>query len=641
MALAQTGRRISTGSVSDSRYPLFDDYLHRFGAVAGLFDYSPFDPLSYRRRAQELESFEGDRVALAGLLEDSNRSLGAPPEALASARRLAEAGTLVVIGGQQPGVLTGPLYTFWKAAAVVQLAGAVRDLLPAGATVVPVFWIGAEDHDLPEVASVHVLTSEGTVARFAYDPAGDDGAGGARPRPPVRTSVGYLPTGQAAQSLLDRLEPALWRTEFTGEVMAHLRSTAMASANLGDWFGRLLLGLFGHKGLVVANPLHPGLRALESSILRRMITGNAVVARLFAEGQARVRELGYEPQVEKDPASANLYLYHGTERVPLYRVGPEDRVAEPSAGEVAGDGAGEVAGDGAGEVAGDGAGEVAGDGTGEVVETGASGAAAAGVSGVPARATATAPKTARFRVGSEPNAPSLSETELLDIATRTPERFSTNVVLRPLAQDSVFPVLAYVGGPGETSYFALYGGIYHHFGRRLPVIYPRPNVTLIEPAVGRHLDKCGLTPERALDLDGLRRAKAGRLDEADPVGIDGVFDRLTGTVREAYGGVSEALAAVDPGLIDLAAKNLARVTIEIDWLRNKARQQHRQNCRDAVRRFEMIEVSLRPLGDYQERVFNIFAYLAKYGPAFGQVLADLPLVPADASVVTAHRFAWL
>jgi len=589
--LAQAGYQISTGSVSDSRYPLFSDYLHRFEAVAGLYDYSPFDPSSYRERARELEGFEGDRAALASLLEDYNRSLGAPPEALASTRRLAEGGSLVVIGGQQPGVLTGPLYTFWKAAAVVQLAEAVRGLLPAGAPVVPVFWIGAEDHDLPEVAPVHILTPERAVARFVYDPAPEGGAGGngheggVLPRPAVRTSVGFLPAGRAAEALLDRIEPALWKTEFTGEVMAHLRSTAAASANLGDWFGRLLLGLFGRRGLIVANPLHPGLRALESPIFRRMITGNAAVARLFAEGQARARELGYEPQVEKDPASANLYLYRGTERVPLYRVGPQGRAAEL--------------------------------------------AAAAG-----------APEPL-FRAGPGSDAPSLTEAELLDIAATAPERLSTNVVLRPLAQDSIFPVLAYVGGPGETSYFALYGGIYHHFGRRLPVVYPRPNVTLIEPAVGRHLEKCGLTPEQALDLDELRQTKAGYLDEADPVGIDAVFDQLTRTVREAYGGLSEALAVIDPALDDLTTKNLARVTIEIDWLRNKARQQHRQNCRDAVRRFETIEISLRPHGDYQERVFNVFAYLAKYGPAFGQALADLPLIPADAGVVTSHRFAWL
>lgn len=560
----------------DTRYALFGDYLDCFPRLAGLYDYSPFDPASFDARAKELAGFDGDRVALAGLLEEYNRSLGAPPEALASARRLADGRAVVVIAGQQPGVLTGPLYTFWKAAAVLQLAAAAQARLGPGTPVVPVFWIGAEDHDLAEIAPVWVLTPRGSVERHVYDPT----AGGG-PSPAVRTSVGYLPAGRAAVALLDRLEPDLWPTEFTPGVMTHLRSTAETSADLAEWFGRLMLSLFGKLGLIVANPMHPGLRALEGPIFRRMVADNAAVASLLGEGQERVRALGYEPQVEKDPAAANLYLYEGTERVPLYREGSGFRV---------------------------------------------------GLGPGPAGTNSAGPGSA---------ATAMSAGELDEIAARTPERLSTNVVLRPLAQDAVFPVLTYVGGPGETSYFALYRGIYHHFGRRMPIIYPRPNVTLIEPAVGRHLARCGLGPEGALDLEALRRAKAAYLDSSDPVGIASLFDGLTAKVGEAYAGLPKALAAVDPSLGDLVAKNLARVNIEIDWLRNKTSQQHRQNCRDALRRFEAIELSLRPQGDYQERVFSIFAYAAKYGLAAAEALASLPVVPADGGVDTSHRFVWL
>ncbi len=578
MVLAEVGYRISLGSVYDSRYPLFNDYLHRYEALAGLYDYSPHDPTCWAGRAGELRAFDGDRAALAAYLEDYNRSLGAPPEALASARRVAEPGSLVVIGGQQPGVLLGPLYTFWKAVAVVQLARAAETLLPAGTPVVPVFWIGAEDHDLAEIAPVNVLGPDGRVTRVVYDPAAGAAGGVA---PPTRTSVGLLPASPSADGLLDRLERLLWKAEFTGEVMARLRSTAAASANLADWFGRLLLGVLGPRGLVVANAVDPRLRRLESPMFSRMVTDNAAVAALFAEGQTRVRDLGYEPQVDKDPESANLYLYRGTERVQLYRVRPGP--GTPGAGRTAG---------------------------------------------------------AAFRAGQGAEAELLTEAGLLDIARSTPERLSTNVVLRPLAQDSVFPVLAYVGGPGETSYFALYGGIYHHFGRRLPIIYPRPNVTLIEPAVRRHLGKCGLSPEQALDLEVLERAKEGCLKEADPVGIDGLFDRITGEFREGYAAVSGALARLHPSLESLAVKNLGRVTAEVDWLRDKAWQQLRQNCRETVRRFETMEAYLRPLGDYQERVFNLFAYLAKYGPGLAPDLAGLPLVPPDGTLQASHRFIW-
>jgi bacillithiol biosynthesis cysteine-adding enzyme BshC len=565
-----SGYRVTTGAARDSRYPLYHDYLWHYDRVASLYDYSPHLTASLPARARELRDFDGDRVGLAAGLQEYNRSLGAPPETLSSCRRLARPGSVVVIGGQQPGVLTGPLYTFWKAVAVVQLAEALARRLPPDTPVVPVFWIGAEDHDRDEVAPVNVPVPDGPAVRIIYDSSEGRPAGAAFP---ARTSVGYLPAGQAAEAFLARLEPALWRTEFTAQVMDLLRRTAAASGNLGDWFGRLLLSLVGGRGLVVANPLHPGLRALESPILRRMIQSNEAASARFTAGREKVRELGYEPQVEKDPDAANLYLYRGFERVPLRRLPAESGV--------------------------------------------------------------------RFLAGAGSEAERLTETELLDIAARNPERLSTNVVFRPLAQDAVFPVLAYVGGPGETSYYGLYRDLYHLFGRRLPIVYPRPGVTIVEQVEARRLDRTGLTAEQALDLDVLRRAKAGYLAEADPIGIDEVFDRLENSVRQAYSAVSGAVTSVDPSLADLASKNLARVKGEIEWLKNKTRQRHRQNCREAVHRYEAIEAAFRPQGDYQERVWNIFSYLAKYGLDLALSLTALPLVPADGLVDPNHRFVWL
>jgi bacillithiol biosynthesis cysteine-adding enzyme BshC len=558
--------RFSSGPGPDPRYPLAGLYLGDYSRVAHLYDYSPHDSRAFPERARELAGHDFDRPGLAGLLEEYNRGLGAPPEALASARRLGKPGAVAIITGQQPGVLVGPLYTFWKAVSVIQLARAVEGLLPAGTPVVPVFWIGGEDHDLAEVARLTIQTPDGSLARLNYRPSAGTGA-----LFPARASVGHLPAGPAAQALLDELEPLLGQTEFSPDVLAHLRRTAEASGSLSGWFGRLLLSLLGHLGLVLADPLLPGMRLLQRPALARMVTDNQAIGALFAEGQHQVRELGLDPQVEKDPDSANLYLYRGLERVPLRRA--------------------------------------AGDGR-------------------------------SFTAGQGPEAEVLTESDLLGLAS-SPEGLSPNVVLRPLAQEWVFPVLAYVGGPGETSYFGLYKGLFHHFGRRLPVIYPRPNVTIVEPAVARHLSRCGLDAGEALDLDTLRGARARYLDDADPVGIDGLFARLSDQVTDLYAGADRELARLDPGLAALGVKNRDRVLAEVEWLRKKTWQQHRQNCQEAVRRYDALETALRPGGDFQERVFNLFPYLAKYGPGLTGEMASQPIVPGDATLSAGHRFLFI
>jgi len=551
--------RVTTTSVTDPRYPLFSSYLHCFDSVACLYDYSPYDPAGYGERARELATQDHDRETLAAVLEDYNASLGAPPETLSAARSIAREGSVVVIAGQQPGVLTGPLYTFWKALATVQLARAAAQHLPPGTVVVPVFWIGAEDHDLDEVAPVTVWGPNATLTRLTYEPGTSHGP---------RTSVGFLPTGGAALRLVEAFERALGKVQFKEEVSDLLRRTADEADNLGDWFGRLLLALLGREGLVVINPLLPGIRALQAPAFTRMIRENEALAQAFFEGCERVRSLGFEPQVDKDPDAANLYLYRGNERVPLFRR----------------DGGGFTAG------------------RGEAVP--------------------------------------VSEPELIDTARSRPRLLSPNVVFRPLSQDTVLPVLAYVGGPGETSYFGLYRELYHRFGRRLPIIYPRPNVTLIEPSVARHLKKCGLSAGEALDLERLRAEKASYLEEADPVGIDEAFDRAAGAVRRAYAGpegLAPLVGGIDPYLKTLAAGNLERVLSELEWLRKKTWQRHRRACREVLDRYEAIEGALRPRGDYQERVLNIFSFLARYGPGLTRELAAIELVAPDASLDPGHR----
>ena len=83
--------------------------------------------------------------------------------------------------------------------------------------------------------------------------------------------------------------------------------------------------------------------------------------------------------------------------------------------------------------------------------------------------------------------------ELMTMLDAEPERFSPNVVLRPICQDTLLPTVAYVGGPGEIAYFAQFKGAYEVFGIPMPVIYPRASVTLLEPRFAAVLDKLHLS----------------------------------------------------------------------------------------------------------------------------------------------------
>jgi bacillithiol biosynthesis cysteine-adding enzyme BshC len=61
-----------------------------------------------------------------------------------------------------------------------------------------------------------------------------------------------------------------------------------------------------------------------------------------------------------------------------------------------------------------------------------------------------------------------------------PADFSPNVLLRPVVQNALFPVLGVVLGPAETAYQAQIGGLFDHFGIPRPAVLPRTGVTIVE-----------------------------------------------------------------------------------------------------------------------------------------------------------------
>ncbi|MEX1240924.1 MAG: bacillithiol biosynthesis cysteine-adding enzyme BshC, partial [Cyclobacteriaceae bacterium] len=87
---------------------------------------------------------------------------------------------------------------------------------------------------------------------------------------------------------------------------------------------------------------------------------------------------------------------------------------------------------------------------------------------------------------------SFSESEIRRIVEDEPEKFSPNVILRPLYQDTILPNLAYVGGPAEIVYWLQLKSLFDHFNVSLPMLMPRNFGVVVDHTVQRKLEKTGL-----------------------------------------------------------------------------------------------------------------------------------------------------
>ena len=213
-----------------------------------------------------------------------------------------------------------------------------------------------------------------------------------------------------------------------------------------------------------------------------------------------------------------------------------------------------------------------------------------------------------------------TDDELLAVAHAAPDKLSPNVLLRPLVQDSIFPTVAFITGPGETAYFAQVTALYPVLGLTPPVIYPRTGVTVVEPRLTRHINKYQI-PEHILlsDLGGYLEQMLRRENDVD---LDRLFCHLRRHLTVEYDHLKEDLAKLNPQLGKLAETNLQHVYSEIRYLEDKARDEFKQKNDVTIRQFAALEQSLRPLGKLQERVYGCLPYLIKYGPTFWRQLVD-------------------
>ncbi|ADU51170.1 protein of unknown function UCP012535 [Thermaerobacter marianensis DSM 12885] len=521
-------------------YPeFFVHYLRDFERVRSFFIYSPHDEAAFARRAQALErlSHRPPREAVARALAAYNAALDAEEPALEAARRLADPQALVVVGGQQPGLATGPLYTVYKAMGILYWARRLAETLKR--PVIPVFWLATEDHDLVECNQLHVLDERGRLHRLEL-PFPARATGG---QPPV----GTLPLVPAARALI--AEVARLAGVAAGHpVVAVLEDARRRATNLGQWVARLLVRLFSRDGLVVLDPMDPALRQLSRPLLQRALVRREAIHRELAAAAARLQRRGYRPGLDVDPAHANLFYFDGRRRAAL--LWQDGRFTD--------------------------------------------------------------------RHGRLAFAPA----ELARELEYHPEAFSPNVVLRPLVQDWLLPVVAFVVGPGETRYLAQLRDVYPLFGLEMPVIVPRPGFTLVEPAAVERLQRYGATVGDVLaDPAALRRRV---LEGLDSLGIDARFAALRQQMKDLYTALLDDLERVRPELRPLGQENLGRILMQVDYLHRKTWQHHRRRHREVARDLDWLEGSLRPAGQPQERVHNVFPYLMRYGDRWLRSLLRAP-----------------
>jgi bacillithiol biosynthesis cysteine-adding enzyme BshC len=201
-----------------------------------------------------------------------------------------------------------------------------------------------------------------------------------------------------------------------------------------------------------------------------------------------------------------------------------------------------------------------------------------------------------------------------------PARFSPNVLLRPIVQDTLFPTVCYVPGPNELGYHAQLRPVYEHFGVPMPLLYPRASVTVLDSAAARFLAK------HDLPLESLQPRSEATLNSLLAASLP---ESVESSMREALLGVDRTMGAliaaipeVDPTLEGAARSTLGKLQHDLTALQTKiisAAKRHNEALR---RQFARAQAQAFPDGQPQERAIGFTSLLNRYGPALVDRLAD-------------------
>jgi len=197
-----------------------------------------------------------------------------------------------------------------------------------------------------------------------------------------------------------------------------------------------------------------------------------------------------------------------------------------------------------------------------------------------------------------------TQDEIKTELAKHPERFSPNVILRPLYQETILPNLAYIGGVGEMSYWLQLKGVFDEVGRTFPMIAVRNSVMWIDGVVGKKMGKINLHIEETFRNTDL--IKKEYVEQNAGAELD--FSQLDATSENLAKLIEEMVLTIDANNKQYAAGEIAKLEKQISGLKGKMLKHSKTKHEEAMKLIDFVKKKLFPDDGLQERAANFFTF---------------------------------
>lgn len=505
---------------------------------ASFYHYDPTHDESYFERYRYVTNQKYKREQLVDVLRNYHQPELLHPAIEINLERLLSPDSVVVIGGQQAGILTGPLYTIYKVVSIIQLARREEKRLQK--PVIPVFWIAGEDHDRQEVD--HVFMPESTDMVKHSFPLQDT----------KKASVSSLMLEpQMVHQWLDELHQAIADRPYKADWVALCEQLTNEPITWTRFFAKILHYLFAEYGLLLIDSHDTLLREVETDYFYQMIDKNDLLNQAVDQGIQNWEAAGSSSPLQFEENQAHLFIEENGQRVALYKEG--DQFVSRN----------------------------------------------------------------RFFQYEK------------DELSRKHNQLSNNVVTRPLMQEMVFPVLAFVGGSAEIDYWGCLKEAFSVFNLQMPIVYPRQNVTIVERSIEKYRENWGIDWETLFSGKGQSWIELWKQTHQPP-NVERQFKELSHRLEELYTPfLQELTQTVGRNMEQMGESTAKKLQNQVSWLKKKAYGLIDTQLETTIRQQRMVVNAIYPLEGLQERSYNLVYFWNNYGLDWLHMLCKQELPEMD------------
>lgn len=273
-------------------------YINKEKTILSFYDYS-ID--MEQERAAELAGLTYQRDQLADAMLSFQKKMFPCEKAERQIELLRSGDTLTVVGGQQTGLFTGPMYTIHKIISILSEAERLNKKLQQ--PVIPVFWMAGEDHDIDEINHTYVFRgTEQKKVKIAE-------------KNQVKTpaSERIIDSEAAKGAVLEALQH-LQETKETKRLKQALLEDIDETMTYTSWCAKILYRIFKGSGLVIMDAHDPMIREIEKPYFEKMVADNELIRKAFTEQAILFKENGYGEPVSIEEDNAHLFFHENHQR---------------------------------------------------------------------------------------------------------------------------------------------------------------------------------------------------------------------------------------------------------------------------------------------------------------------------------------